>query len=160
GLDKVAYARIEVGFALAFAGGAILFGFIVDRWNVFWVYPLAVLAWSAAGFCSGLATGFTTLLLCRFWLGMAESANWPCALRTTQRILTPGERSMGNSILQSGAALGAILIPQVMKLLFHEDEPSTWRLPFFVVGAAGTAWVIFWWASLRPADLRLAHHTP
>src|SRR5262245_59224401 len=158
GLDKLAYARIEVGFALAFALAAIVFGFIVDRWNVFWVYPLAVVAWSAAGFSSGLATGFYTLLLCRFLLGMAESANWPCALRTTQRILPPSDRAMGNSILQSGAALGAILIPQVMKLLFREDQPATWRLPFFVVGAAGTGWVVFWWLSLRPRDLRLAHH--
>src|SRR4051794_20148474 len=58
GFSKVDYARIEVGFAIAFALGAILFGFLVDRWNVFWVYPLAVIAWSAAGFSSGLAAGF------------------------------------------------------------------------------------------------------
>lgn len=155
GMDKSDYATIEAGFALAFALGGIVCGFIVDRWNVYWVYPIAVLAWSAAGFFSGFATGFAMLLMCRVLLGGAEAANWPCALRTTQRILPPGERSMGNSILQSGAAIGAILIPMVMFLLFDERNIQTWRLPFFVVGAGGTLWVVFWWASLRPADLSL-----
>src|SRR3954447_4473265 len=49
GFDDLGYARIEVAFALAFCAGALGFGFLVDRWNVFWVYPLAVIAWSAAG---------------------------------------------------------------------------------------------------------------
>jgi ACS family hexuronate transporter-like MFS transporter len=160
GLSKRDYASIESGFALAFATGAILFGFIVDRWNVFWVYPLAVLAWSAAGFCTGFAQGFYTLLLCRVLLGAAEAANWPCALRTTQRILPPGDRAMGNSILQSGAAVGAVIIPLVMFALFDEKNPSTWRTPFLVVGAFGACWVIFWWSSVRRADLTLLHLEP
>ncbi len=158
--DDLGYARIEVAFALAFCVGAIAFGFLVDRWNVFWVYPLAVIAWSAAGLFSGLAQSFTSLLLFRFLLGLAESANWPCALRTTQRILPPSERSMGNSILQSGAALGAVLIPLVIFLLFDEARPSTWRRPFLVVGACGMLWVFLWWGSVRPADLALAHRAP
>src|SRR5947209_4386605 len=58
GLDKNDYASIEAGFALAFASGAIFFGFLVDRWNVFWIYPLAVIAWSAAGFATGLVNSF------------------------------------------------------------------------------------------------------
>jgi ACS family hexuronate transporter-like MFS transporter len=154
-LDLDDYASIEAGFALAFAAGAICFGFLVDRWNVFWVYPLAVLGWSAAGFATGQSTSFAYLLLCRVLLGFAESANWPCALRTTQRVLTPAERTMGNSILQSGAALGAILIPLVMFALFDKAEPATWRKPFFVIGAVGAGWVLLWWFSVRPADLAL-----
>jgi ACS family hexuronate transporter-like MFS transporter len=157
GLSKRDYASIESGFALAFATGAILFGFLVDRWNVFWVYPLAVLAWSAAGFFTGFAHGFATLLLCRVLLGLAEAANWPCALRTTQRILAPGDRAMGNSILQSGASVGAIVIPLVLLLLAEVLHIGTWRTPFLLVGSCGACWVVFWWSSVRPADLALAH---
>lgn len=160
GLDKSDYASIESGFALAFAAGSILFGFLVDRWNVFWVYPLAVLAWSAAGFFTGFADGFVSLLLCRVLLGLAEAANWPCALKTTQHILPPGERAMGNSILQSGAAVGAIVIPLVLLLLFDESRPQTWRMPFFVVGGVGALWVVLWWSFLRPADLHIDHAAP
>jgi ACS family hexuronate transporter-like MFS transporter len=60
---------------------------------------------------------------------------------------------MGNSLLQSGAAFGAILIPEIIRLLV--DEPGTWPYPFFVVGAAGTVWVIVWLLSVRAEDLAL-----
>lgn len=150
------YGALEAGFAIAFACGGLLFGLLADRYNVFWVYPLAVLAWSAAGFFSGLATTFLAMLACRFALGLAESSNWPCALRTTQRVLPPDERGMGNAILQSGASLGAIALPvalEALPWLFNEAEPSTWRRPFLVIGALGALWAFLWWAILRPADL-------
>src|SRR6266851_591436 len=114
GLSNLDYARIESGFALAFAAGALLMGWLADRINVRWLYPTAVLVWSAAGFVTGFATGFYSLLACRFLLGLAEAGNWPCALRTTQHILPPAERTMGNSILQSGAAFGALLTPLIV----------------------------------------------
>jgi ACS family hexuronate transporter-like MFS transporter len=156
GLNDSHYGWVEGCFGLAFAGGALLFGFLVDRWNVAWLYPLALIGWSAAGFMTGFAQGFVTLLLFRMLLGLMEAANWPCALRTTQHILPPHERSMGNSILQSGAAVGAILIPLLIWGLFDESDPKTWRLPFLVVGAAGIAWVGFWWMAVRPADLNFS----
>ncbi|MGL4552497.1 MAG: MFS transporter [Gemmataceae bacterium] len=153
GLTAEGYAAMEWGFALAFATGAIGFGFLVDRFSVYWVYPLAVIGWSAAGFLSGFAQTFEQLFACRVLLGLAESANWPCALRTTQRVLSREERSMGNSILQSGTAVGSILLPLVLQVLFREGEPGAWRAPFLVVGAAGAFWVVLWWGTLRKADL-------
>ena len=149
------YGRTESAFALAFAVGALVMGWVVDRWNVFWVYPLAVLAWSAAGFATGFVNGLTGLIACRVLLGLAESANWPCALRTTQRILSPAERTMGNSILQSGAALGAIVTPLIVYFLFDESIPSTWRHTFWAVGGCGMLWVVLWWSLVRKQDLAL-----
>ena len=43
---------------------------------------------------------------------------------------------MGNSVLQSGASIGAIVTPQVIKLLVT-DQPGSWRSTFIIVGAAG-----------------------
>jgi MFS family permease len=156
-LDERHYGQLESAFAFAFALGAIVFGWMADRWNVTWVYPAAVLAWSAAGFATGLSQGFVGLLLCRFWLGLAEAGNWPCALRTTQKLVPPTQRSMGNAVLQSGAAFGAIATPPIVAALVLEGDsgpqPGAWRLPFLVVGAAGVSWVVLWLASVRPADL-------
>ena len=73
GLNKVHYAAIESGFALAFAGGAIVFGLLADRVNVYWLYPFAVLAWSAAGLLTGFATEFYSLLACRVALSFDQS---------------------------------------------------------------------------------------
>jgi ACS family hexuronate transporter-like MFS transporter len=135
GLDERQYGQLESGFAFAFAVGAIIFGWMADRWNVTLLYPLAVLAWSAAGFGTGMTRSFAGLLLCRSLLGLAEAGNWPCALRTTQHILSPGQRSMGNSLLQSGAALGAIITPLIVAWFVIEGDPA--KHPTWVAGAAG-----------------------
>jgi ACS family hexuronate transporter-like MFS transporter len=148
-LSNEMYGEVEEKFGYAFAAGALLFGFIVDRWNARWVYAFALFAWSAAGFVTGFATTFAGLLWCRFLLGLFEAGNWPCALRTTQRILPPEKRTMGNSLLQSGAAFGAILVPIIVG--------------FFVTGAGGP-WVsqyVAWSHSpLRPEYVELLGVAP
>ena len=152
-LDEEQYGQLESAFARAFAFGALLMGWLADRINVRWLYPAAVLVWSAAGFLTGFAWGFASLLWCRFLLGLAESGNWPCALRTTQRILTPAERTLGNSILQSGASLGSILTPLLLLGLLHAT--GSWRHPFWVIGGTGVLWVVLWLLTVRAADLAL-----
>jgi len=154
GLSKESeYGALQSGFAGAFAVGALVFGFLADRMSVYWLYPAAVLAWSAAGWMSGLAAEFWGLLACRIALGFAESAHWPCALRTTQRVLPPEERGMGNSLLQSGAAVGSIALPLLLLWLVDPGVKGSWRLPFQLVGAMGAGWVLLWLVFLRPADL-------
>ncbi len=59
---------------------------------------------------------------------------------------------MGNSVLQSGASIGAIITPLVMRAMMT-DAPGSWRLPFQVVGAVGVVWVLLWFLSIRPRDL-------
>jgi ACS family hexuronate transporter-like MFS transporter len=152
-LSNEDYGDIEWAFGAAFALGALCVGWTADRWNVRAIYPLALLGWSAAGFCTGFATTFLALGACRFMLGLFEAGNWPCALRTTQRILPPAERTLGNSILQSGAAIGAIFTPLIVQALV--SGPGTWRYPFFVIGALGTVWVFLWLTVVRPEDLAL-----
>jgi ACS family hexuronate transporter-like MFS transporter len=154
GLQPRDYGQLESAFGAAFALGAILMGVLADRRNVRGLYPAAVLLWSLAGFLTGLAGGFLSLLVCRVLLGLAESGNWPCALRTTQRILPPSERTMGNGLLQSGAAVGAVLTPLIVLGLFRWT--GTWRYSFMVIGLLGLVWVAAWLVSVRREDLELA----
>jgi ACS family hexuronate transporter-like MFS transporter len=149
--DEEGYGYIESAFAVAFAFGSLVMGWLADRGSVRRLYATAVLVWSGAGFLAGFAQGFLGLLLCRFLLGLAESANWPCALKTTQRILPPAERAMGNGMLQSGASLGAVLTPLVVVALLWAT--GSWRLPFLVVGGVGVLWVVGWLLFVRPNDL-------
>jgi len=152
-LSKTQYGLIESVFAIAFAFGALGAGWMADRYNVRWLYPAAVLLWSVAGFATGFARSLVELMLFRFMLGLFESGNWPCALRTTQRILPPQERTMGNSILQSGASLGAVVTPLIV-LAFLQFTTS-WRPPFLAIGAIGALWVVLWMVSVRSSDLAL-----
>ncbi len=151
-LTKEQYGDLELAFGWAFAAGSLIFGFVADRVSVRWLYPAVLGLWSVMGFISAWTNGYTELLVCRTLLGFFEAGHWPCALKTTHALLSVKDRTMGNSMLQSGASVGAIVTPLIMRAMMTE-APGSWRLPFQVVGAVGLVWVIAWFASIRPRDL-------
>jgi MFS transporter, ACS family, aldohexuronate transporter len=148
------YAGIEEGFGLAFAVGGIVWGLTVDRISPQWLYPVVLLGWSLVGYATGWVTTSRELLACRVLLGFFEAGQWPCALVTAQRLLSSRDRPLGNSIIQSGASVGAIATPIVV-LYLVADSAGAWRLPFRVIGAAGLAWVAVWFSVVRSRDVRL-----
>jgi ACS family hexuronate transporter-like MFS transporter len=103
-------------------------------------------------------------LLCRTLLGFFEAGRWPCALKTTFALLEEKDRTPGNSILQSGASLGAVITPQIPKALMTQEEGS-WRHAFAVVGCVGFVWVGAWFLCVRRRDVasdgtRSLRHSP
>ncbi len=157
-LSEEQYGTLETAFGLAFAVGASLFGFIADRTSVKWLYPTVLLLWSAMGFATGFVQTYMGLLLCRLFLGLFEAGHWPCALKTTQRLLPSSKRTLGNSVLQSGTAIGAMVTPLIIKALVIDDgsgvpRPGSWRPAFQIIGAIGIVWVVLWLVSLWNQDL-------
>ena len=152
-LNNEQYGKLEQGFGYAFAGGSLVFGIVADLVNVRWLYPLMILLWSAAGAATATSRSYEELLLWRTLLGFFEAAHWPCALRTTQRLLAPADRTFGNSLLQSGTSIGAIITPLMIGAMLTADVGS-WRLPFLVIGALGAFWLLGWFAVSHAVDLR------
>ena len=70
------------------------------------------------------------LLICRIVLGACEAGHWPCALLTVRAILSAKDRTLGNGILQSGASIGAILVP-----LYVQAAERAASLVTFAAGA-------------------------
>ncbi|MBY0503962.1 MAG: MFS transporter [Bryobacteraceae bacterium] len=153
-LSKQQYGMIEQYFGYAFAVGSVVFGILVDRVSARWLYPAVLLLWSAAGMMTGLAglagfgSAFGTLLFCRTLLGLFESGHWPCALQTTQILLEPKDRALGNGVLQSGVSIGAIVTPVIVGAMLT-SAPGSWRLPFLIIGGIGLLWVVAWIYSTR-----------
>lgn len=154
-LSQEQYGELELGFGWAFAVGSIIFGFAADRFSVRNLYAVVLVLWSATGFATGLVHGYNGLLICRTLLGFFEAGHWPCAVKTTRLLLEAKDRSMGNSLLQSGTSIGAVITPLVMRLMLT-DDPGSWRLPFWVVGAFGVLWVLFWLRHVARTDLPVA----
>ena len=154
GLNEVQYGNLELSFGWAFAAGSLVFGFLADRWSAYVLYPAVLAAWSLMGMATGWSHSYLSLLACRTLLGFFEAGQWPCALKTTFALLDEKDRTLGNSVLQSGGPIGAVIMPQILKLMMTAQTGS-WRLPFIVVGAIGLLWVVGWFLCLRPRDLAL-----
>src|SRR5436190_17356984 len=123
-MDEEHYGNLEMAFRLAFAGGTLFCGWVVDKGGVRWVYPVCVAGWSAVGFLTGFADSYATLFLCRFLLGLFEGGNWPSGIRTVRQIMPVAERSLGNSLFQSGTALGAIVTPVIVLACVRWTDPG------------------------------------
>jgi MFS transporter, ACS family, hexuronate transporter len=144
-ISQEQYGTLELGFGWGFAAGSLLFGFVADWVGVRWLYPFALFMWSAAGFMTGYARTYDDLFYCRISLGFFEAGHWPCALKTTQLLLLRSSRTLGNSILQSGASIGAVLTPLIiLGILSRDPIPGEWRLPFKIIGATGLLWILAW----------------
>lgn len=153
GIDEEGYGALAGYFGLGFACGGLLFGILADWINVRILYPTVVVVWSLAGISSGLMDDLFGMGVSRFILGLFEAGHWPCALRTTQRVFRPDQRTWANSLLQSGASLGAVVTPMVVLALLRWD-PSRWQLVFFIMGGLGLPWAVVWLWTVSSADLK------
>ena len=127
----------------SFAVGSLVFGFFADKMSVRILYPAVLFCWSVMGFLSGTVKDYEGLLACRALLGLFEAGHWPCAIKTTFALLSEKDRTLGNSVLQSGASIGAIITPQIMKVMMTQ-HPGSWRAPFIVVGAVAAMKFQYW----------------
>lgn len=152
-LSNVGFGWVLAAFQLTYAFFQWPAGYLVDRWNVRRAYAGAVLWWSLAGIATAFAPTLGILMTFRALLGMGESFNWPCALRVTAGVLPPADRSLGNGIFNSGAAIGAVLTPLVVAPL---AVAMGWRFPFVILGSCGLLWVAGWLAFTRGAALATA----
>jgi ACS family hexuronate transporter-like MFS transporter len=152
GLSQFEYSRLLAAFNVGFGVGALVFGWLVDKVSLRWLYAGLVLAWSAVGFTTGFVAAFIPLLVCRFFLGVFESGNWPCGIMTVKRVLKPEERALGSGMFASGTALGAIIIPLVVLACDTYSDPNdkrSWQIPFRLVGLIGMVWVFVWLWTVR-----------
>ncbi|MFO0952323.1 MAG: MFS transporter [Isosphaeraceae bacterium] len=145
-LSNTEFGWVMGVFLLSYALFQLPAGFLVDRCDLRRTYAGAVALWSLAGMASALSPILGILLVIRALLGVGESFNWPCALRVTGRILPPSDRSLGNGIFNSGAAVGAVLTPWTVTPL---AAYFGWRVAFLVTGALGFVWVAVWLGLLR-----------
>jgi len=145
-LTNEGFGRIIAAFRYSYAAFQIAGGWVADAFGAGRIYPAAVGLWSCAGLATAFAGSATSLAGFRFLLGMGEAFNWPCALKVTQRLLSPEDRSLANGIFNGGAATGAMLAPVIVTLLAMRFG---WRSPFVATGALGVAWIAAWLVMTR-----------
>jgi MFS family permease len=159
GLDEHGYARVEMAFALSFGPMQMVAGYIVTRYRLSRMYAVALLVWSLAGFCTGLAPTIGAVVLCRIALGIAESFNWPCAIGAVGRLIPRPKRPLANAIFHGGTSIGAICTPLVVAALIR-SETDDWRPVFMLVGAVGAVWVLAWLWFVRGERAAELDHVP
>ncbi len=155
-LSNQQFSYLQTAFLLSYAALYIGGGRLLDRVGTRRGFVLIMLWWSLACALHGLASGFALLLAARFLLGMGEGGAFPAAVRVVAEWIPPQQRSTAVGIINAGTALGSVLAPPLIGFIILR---SGWRAVFFVSGAIGLAWVLWWAVSYRNNVLPLSAST-
>lgn len=116
-------------------------GWLVDRFDVKWVFALGFFIWSASTAVTGLLHGFAALLLARIVLGVGESIAFPSTSKIVGTHFPESRRGFANSIVMTGLALGPALGLWVGG---NAIGRFGWRPFFIALGLVGLLWLVPW----------------
>jgi ACS family hexuronate transporter-like MFS transporter len=150
------FSYLQTAFLISYAALYIIGGRLLDRLGTRLGFLLIMLWWSLACALHGLATGFGLLLCARFLLGMGEGGGFPAATRVVAEWVPPNQRSTAMGFINAGTALGSVIAPPLIGFLILR---SGWRSVFFVSGAIGLAWTLWWALSYRNNTSALSQNT-
>jgi ACS family hexuronate transporter-like MFS transporter len=140
------FSYLQTAFLISYAALYVGGGRLLDLLGTRRGFTLIMLWWSIACALHGFASGFGLLLGARFLLGMGEGGAFPAAVRVVAEWISPQHRSTAVGIINAGTAVGSVLAPPLIGLvLLH----SGWRMVFYLAGAVGLAWVLWWFVSYR-----------
>lgn len=128
-------------FFWTYAGFMILAGWLVEKYNVIWVYAAGYLIWSAATALTGLVNGFMMLFILRLLLGMSESVAYPSYSKIIAAGIPEKQRGMANGLIDAGSKLGPALGMVVGGSIMAYYG---WRALFVSIGIVSLAWLVPW----------------
>src|SRR6185436_15948257 len=129
------------GFFWTYALCQILAGWLVDRYDVRWVFGVGFVIWSTATLATGLISGFTALFALRLLLGAGESVAYPSYSKIIAGNFPQTHRGTANSLIDMGSKVGPALGTLIGGLLVANFG---WRSLFLTIGIASLLWLVPW----------------
>jgi len=149
-LTAVQMGWVFSAFTFAYAAFEIPSGWLGDVIGPRKVLARIVLWWSAFTMATGLAWNFASLVVARFLFGVGEAGAFPNISRSFAQWFPTRERGWAHGVVMMGTRLGGALAPPIVAWLMGV---AGWRQSFFVFGAIGVIWCVFWlkWYQDDPA---------
>ena len=141
GLSASQLGILLSAFFWTYAGMQIPIGWLVDRFEVKWVFAIGFFIWSAATASTGVVRTFAALLAIRVVLGVGESVAYPAYSKIIASHFAERQRGVANSVIGAGQTLGPAL-----GILFGGALVARfgWRPFFIVLGVVSLLWLPPW----------------
>jgi MFS family permease len=146
-LSKEQIGTVLGSFFLAYAVGLVPGGWASDRFGARRMLTIYIVGWSVMTALTGLAGGFTGLLLARLGCGMFEAGAYPTCGAVIRRWAPLSARARASSLVTFGGRIGGALAPVLtawMIVLF-----SSWRPVLVIDGVIGIGVAAAWWWIVR-----------
>lgn len=136
------FAYIVMAFTAAYAIGLLFFGWLIDKIGTKLGYSVSIVVWSAAGMLHAVARGVFGFSVARIGLGIGEAGNFPAAMKAVAEWFPNRERALATGIFNSGTSVGVVLALITVPWILRNYG---WHEVFWITGAIGFVWLIFWW---------------
>ena len=153
GLSASRLGVLLSAFFWTYSGCQLLAGWLVDRFEVKYVFAVGFLVWSSATAATGLLHSFAALVAVRVLLGAGESVAFPSYSKIIASHLPEARRGFANAMITVGLSLGP-----AVGLLFGAELVSRfgWRPFFLTLGLAGMLWLAPWFAWMPRTTVKAA----
>ena len=141
-----AYGLIQMFFQLAYAGGSLVGGYLLDRLGTRVGYGIAAALWSLAATLNAFAGSAFQFGAFRTVLGLGESANFPACAKAAAEWLPPEDRATGMGVVNAGTNIANIIGPPIFILIALR---LGWRVCFAIMGGLGFLWLPVWFLTYR-----------
>lgn len=138
-------------YGLMYLGG----GWLLDKLGTRRGFAIIMIFWSVACASHGFATSFAMLAASRLLLGIGEGGGFPAATRAVAEWFPVKERSTAMGIMNGGTAIGGIIAPLLIAFVIQHTgwlNFTGWRWVFFLTGALGLVWTIWWLLDYQPPE--------
>jgi MFS family permease len=125
-------------FGLGVGAGALVAGFLADRYSRKWVMIAGILIYSLFTFLIPLAHGFISMAVYRTVSGIGEGLQ-QAALYAAVGAYYSSRRATALGALNFGFGSGTVLGPVLGVLIFAST--GSWEVPFFIFGAVGFVFI-------------------
>ncbi len=136
------FGDVTAAFQASYGIGLLGYGWFVDRFGVKIGYALTMAGWSLAAAGHSLIFSVRGFIVARGALGLAESGNFPSAIKAVAQWFPKKERALATAIFNSGANVGPVLAPATIPFI---AAAWGWRSTFIIVAAMGILWQAGWW---------------
>ncbi len=141
-----AYGLIQMWFQLAYAGGSLVGGYLLDRLGTRVGYGIAAALWSLAAVLNAFAGTVFQFGAYRTVLGLGESANFPACSKAAAEWLPPEDRATGMGIVNAGTNIANIIGPPIFIFIALKVD---WQVCFAIMGGLGFLWLPVWLLTYR-----------
>jgi sugar phosphate permease len=141
-------------FALSYAFSQLPIGMLIDRYGPRRVLALGITIWSLAQTACGFVTSFSSFMIARLGLGIAESPQYPTAARVTANWFSQRDRGVPTGVFNTASMIGSALSPILLTWLMLSFG---WRWMFAITGLVGLLMAAVWYLFYRdPPDMNLS----
>jgi len=145
-LSASQFGLLLSAFFWTYVPGQIVAGWMVEKFNAYRTYALGLALWSISTALTGVASGFSLLIVLRLLLGIGESVAFPCSSQLIAQHLPQHRLGMANGLVAMGLSLGPAFGTFAGGLFMAQFG---WRNLFLYFGLASLLWLVPWFASTR-----------